>query len=991
MQPPLLDEERVRLETLHQYQILDTPPEQDFDDLTLLAAHICGAPIALISLIDADRLWFKSKIGLTVTEIPRARTFCAQAITQPGVFVVRDTLKDVRFAFSPLVTSDPHIRFYAGTPLVTPSNHALGTLCVLDRAPRELSLEQAEALQAIARQVVAQLELRQNVAALARAAAESKQAEVVIADARAYAESIVETVREPLVVLDTEMRVKTANRSFYQTFQFLPEATEGRSIYELGQGQLDIPGLRELLAATLSRNSFFQDFEVEQKFPTIGRRTMLLNARKLHRESNHTEMLLLAFEDITLRKLAVRHLVSQHAVSRILADSVTLKEAAPQILQAICENLGWTLGAFWCVDHVSDALHCIGIWHKPSAEVAEFVAISREAVYAPNTGFPSHVWASGKTMWVPDIGKDSRFPRAPIAAREGLRAAAGFPVLMRNEIFGVMEFFSHETREPDDDLLNLISTMSVQIGLFVLRRQTEESLRKAHDELEVRVLQRTAQLAQSNVALKAEMSERERAEETLYRREREFSALVESAPDIIARLDPGLRFTYISPAVEQATGFAAQLLIGETYCEMGLPPETCDRLDKVLHRVFATGRKDSVEFSFPTPSGVKYYDTIAVPEFARDGSVESVIAVSRDITERKLMENELRASEERFMTAFNASPDPMAISMLEDGRYIDVNQSFFQQTGFSREEVIGHNSVDLNLWMDIHDRAQLHRILGEQGHIHQHELSFRMKSGEVRVGLFSAALIEVGGVRCLLSVITDITQRKQAEEARGLLLRRLVTTQEEERRRLSRELHDKMGQHLSALTLGIHSFKSFCPDEPLAIERLQRLLKITDEVAQEAHQLAWKMRPAALDDVAMHTAISTYAETWAERAEIEADFHSIGLNEHRFPVHVETTVYRVTQEALTNILKHAQAQRVSIILEFRGDHLLLIVEDNGKGFDAKVALRATGAGRGLGLIGMQERVALVDGTLDIESSPGAGTTVFVRIPATPLGPGDTEP
>lgn len=990
MQPPLLDEERARLDTLYRYQILDTPPEQDFDDLTLLAAHICGAPIALISLIDADRLWFKSKIGLTVAELPRARTFCAQAITQPGLFVVRDTLKDVRFAFSPLVTSDPRIRFYAGTPLISPTSHALGTLCVLDRVPRELSLEQEEALQAIGRQVVTQLELRQNVVALARAAAESKQTEAVIADARAYSESIVETVLEPLVVLDGEMRVKMANRSFYQTFQFLPEATEGRSLYELGQGQWDIPGLREVVEETLSRNSFFQDFEVVHEFPAIGRRTMLLNARKLYRDSNHTE-LLLAFEDITLRKQAERHLVSQHAVSRILADSVTLAEAAPQILQAICENLGWTLGAFWCVDRVAGVLNCIGIWHKPSAEIAEFVAISRAAVYAPSTGFPSHVWANGKAMWVPDISKDSRFPRAPVAAREGLRAAVGFPVLIRSEVYGVMEFFSHETREPDEDLLNLMSTMGVQIGLFVLRRQTEESLRKANEELEVRVLQRTAQLAQTNVALKAEMSERERAEETLYRREREFSALVESAPDIIARLNPALHFTYISPAVEQATGLAAHTLIGETYCEMGLPRETCDRLDKVLYRVFATGRKESVEFSFPSPTGVRHYDTIAVPEFARDGSVESVIAISRDITERKLVENELRASEERFMTAFNASPDPMAISMLEDGRYIDVNESFFQQTGFTREEVIGHNSVDLNLWMDINDRAQLHRILSEQGSIRQHELSFRMKSGEVRVGLFSAALIEVGGVRCLLSVITDITQRKQAEEARGQLLRRLVTTQEEERRRLSRELHDKMGQHLSALTLGIHSFKSFCPDEPLAIERLQRLLKITDEVAQEAHQLAWRMRPAALDDVGMHTAISSYAETWAERAEIAADFHSIGLNEHRFPMHVETTVYRVTQEALTNILKHSQAQRVSIILEFRGDHLLLIVEDNGKGFDAKAALRATGAGRGLGLIGMQERVALVDGTLDIESSPGAGTTVFVRIPATPLEPGDIEP
>jgi GAF domain-containing protein len=176
MLPPKPANEQQRLAALHGYEILDTEPEAAFDDLALLASCVCQTPIALISLIDADRQWFKSKVGFPATETSRDIAFCAWAILQSDVFIVTDASQDERFAENPLVVSEPKIRFYAGAPLMR-DGHALGTLCVIDRVARKLSPEQLEALQALGRQVQAQLDLRRNLKRLAGALAARGRAE----------------------------------------------------------------------------------------------------------------------------------------------------------------------------------------------------------------------------------------------------------------------------------------------------------------------------------------------------------------------------------------------------------------------------------------------------------------------------------------------------------------------------------------------------------------------------------------------------------------------------------------------------------------------------------------------------------------------------------------------------------------------------------------------------------------------------------------------
>ncbi|HYT31520.1 MAG TPA: GAF domain-containing protein [Thermoanaerobaculia bacterium] len=201
---PLPANESARLEALAGYEILDTPPEPEFDDLTLLASHICGAPQASISLVDRERQWFKSRVAVPANETPRDVAFCAHAILEDDVMIVPDAQADERFADNPLVTSGPGIRFYAGAPLINSEGHALGTLCVMDQVPRELAPDQVEGLRVLSRQVVAQLELRR------RLRSEREQAGQKLLDREMTIEMIVGQMPAVLWSTDRDLRLTSS-------------------------------------------------------------------------------------------------------------------------------------------------------------------------------------------------------------------------------------------------------------------------------------------------------------------------------------------------------------------------------------------------------------------------------------------------------------------------------------------------------------------------------------------------------------------------------------------------------------------------------------------------------------------------------------------------------------------------------------------------------------------------------------------------------------
>ncbi len=188
--------------------------------------------------------------------------------------------------------------------------------------------------------------------------------------------------------------------------------------------------------------------------------------------------------DISGRKRAERRLAAQHAATRILAESGTLREAAPRLLQVICEGLGWDVGALWTVDPAADVLRCVELWHAPENPVTTFAHATRQARFGVGVGLPGRVWGTGEPAWIPDVTRDTNFPRAPYAAQEGVHAAFGFPIRLGERVLGMIEFFSRDIRQPDKALLEMFGAIGSQIGLFVERQQASEDLKAAKEAAE---------------------------------------------------------------------------------------------------------------------------------------------------------------------------------------------------------------------------------------------------------------------------------------------------------------------------------------------------------------------------------------------------------------------------------------------------------------------------------------------------------------------------
>jgi len=446
------------------------------------------------------------------------------------------------------------------------------------------------------------------------------------------------------------------------------------------------------------------------------------------------------------------------------------------------------------------------------------------------------------------------------------------------------------------------------------------------------------------------------------RREIVFS--VEMAED--ARVEPKLREALL------AEGFRSALC---------LPLLNQDRVLGVMNLVFKQRRELS-------PTEQETFLAIGQTIGLALANAEQVARVQAEVEERRRTEIMLRQSEERFAKAFRTAPVGICISRLADGMMLEANDTFLTMYGFTRDEVIGHTSVETGLWADAAERARLLERLKKEGHLKLFEGRIRRRSGEIGTVLSAVEKIELKGELCLVTLQNDITERKRAEQALAgsreqlrALWARLQRTREAERTRIAREVHDVLGQLLTGLKLELAWCERRLPQIPdpelrqVFAAKVVATNQLADTMIETVQKIARELRPSVLDNFGLAAALEFETRQFQERTGVRCEL-ALVAEPPVLEAEQATEVFRIFQEILTNVARHAQATTAHIQFAVADEQLTLQVSDNGRGVSEKELADA----KSLGLLGMRERAALMGGMIQFRGSPGAGTTVTLTVP-----------
>jgi PAS domain S-box-containing protein len=588
--------------------------------------------------------------------------------------------------------------------------------------------------------------------------------------------------------------------------------------------------------------------------------------------------------------------------------------------------------------------------------------------------------------------------------RPVLESALLAPIIIAGDVTGFIGLINKPGgfSAADSRLAEVFAGMA---AVAMLNCRTVNGLEKNRNGLKREVHEAAAQLRQS---------------------EENFRTLVENLPDVVARFDPHLRYLYVSPAVQRVTGRPPQDYVGRTNREMGMSSMLIDVWDAALRRVFATGRPERFELAFPAPDGMRHFDCRAVPEPGPGGAIPSVLSVAREVTDRWLAyEAERRArsvadalreatvaltrslDRETVLATFldclrRLVPFDRARVMLLEASRVSVRAIF------DGDRVVPLPAAERPEF-DLTEYPVVHEILTTGAAVLIPDIRTRPdwslptdRSSEASwmgvplfarnevAGLFSLSKREPGyfnqehvrlaeAMSSQASVAVEnavLFQQMQASTVRmQLLSRRLVEAQENERRHIARELHDEAGQALVSLRYGLRLLEREIDGGRGVTGRLAELVQGTDAVIDSLHRLAADLRPATLDTLGLEAALRQYSRSVGAKFGLAVRFKARGFTSERLPTGVETALYRVVQEAMTNVVRHARATGVDVLVEHRGERVMVMVEDDGVGFEPERVQR----GNHFGLLGLRERAEALGGTLTVESAPGTGTTVVVEV------------
>ena len=485
-----------------------------------------------------------------------------------------------------------------------------------------------------------------------------------------------------------------------------------------------------------------------------------------------------------------------------------------------------------------------------------------------------------------------------------------------------------------------------------------------------------------------DISERKQAERLVRESEERLALAVAGGQEGVWDWNLETNAVVYSPRWKQMLGYSDEEIEPHVSAwERLVHPDDRSRAD-VAHDSVARGSRATYEAEFRLRHKDGHYVHVlsrGFPVRREPGApVIRIVGTHLDLSEQKRAEAALRENEERLKLAFAGAQEGVRDWNLETGAVV-YSLRWKEMLGYADHEIEPHVSAWERL-LHPDDVARAHQVnerVKQGAATYEGEFRLLHKEGHYVHVLSRGYPVrrEPGGpVVRIVGTHFDLTARTraEAERTRSELLTRLVFAQEEERRRIGREMHDQFGEQLTALAHRIRMLKEVCGDRDDWRRHVESVETIAQQIDRDVDHLVWELRPTALDDLGLRAAVENYVQNWSSRVGIAATLHTHGLLEDRLPPDAETALYRIAQEALTNVAKHAKAANVGVILERTPDYVLLIIEDDGVGFDPGTADEK---GQGFGLVGMQERAGLVGATLEIESSAGNGTTVFVRMDA----------